>query len=83
VLSVFCVGYQFGYRPSLASIALTTGMCHFCDSHAVFGSAEGGSRTHTRLPSSVFETDASAIPPLRHAFSQGQVYAFALVVAIT
>jgi hypothetical protein len=29
--------------------------------------AEGGSRTHTRLPSTVFETVASAIPPLRHA----------------
>ena len=27
--------------------------------------AEGGSRTHTRLPPAVFETAASAIPPLR------------------
>ena len=27
--------------------------------------AEGGIRTHTRLPSAVFETAASAIPPLR------------------
>lgn len=27
--------------------------------------AEGGSRTRTRLPSTVFETAASAIPPLR------------------
>src|SRR5262245_64826201 len=27
--------------------------------------AEGGSRTRTRLPSAVFETAASAIPPLR------------------
>ena len=30
------------------------------------GDAEGGIRTHTRLPSAVFETAASAIPPLRH-----------------
>ena len=27
--------------------------------------AEGGSRTHTKLPSTVFETAASTIPPLR------------------
>jgi hypothetical protein len=27
--------------------------------------AEGGSRTHTGLPPAVFETAASAIPPLR------------------
>ncbi len=32
----------------------------------VRGYAEGGTRTHTRLPSAVFETAASAIPPLRH-----------------
>jgi len=28
--------------------------------------AEGGSRTHMELPPTVFETVASAIPPLRH-----------------
>ena len=37
--------------------------------------AEGGIRTHTRLPSAVFETAASAIPPLRpgrHATGPGR-----------
>ncbi len=30
--------------------------------------AEGGSRTHMKLPSRDFESRASAIPPLRHFF---------------
>ena len=30
--------------------------------------AEGGSRTHMKLPSRDFESRASAIPPLRHIF---------------
>ena len=36
------------------------------DDDPLSAGAEGGSRTHTRLPSTVFETVASAIPPLRH-----------------
>lgn len=31
-----------------------------------FHGAEGGSRTHMKLPSRDFESRASAIPPLRH-----------------
>ena len=34
--------------------------------HGKHRGTEGGIRTHTRLPSTVFETVASAIPPLRH-----------------
>ena len=35
--------------------------------------AESGSRTRTRLPSSVFETDASAIPPPRRCVGSGRM----------
>ena len=31
-----------------------------------FSGAEGGTRTPTMFPTSDFESDASAIPPLRH-----------------
>src|SRR5260370_28359888 len=47
----------------------------------VWTGAESGSRTRTRLPSSVFETDASAIPPPRRGpnrpFGGGSTISFA------
>jgi hypothetical protein len=36
-----------------------------CRSDITSGGTEGGTRTHKRLPSAVFETAAYAIPPLR------------------
>ena|GEM_PF-6965258 len=73
--AVVVVGARGFEPPTSASRTLrSTRLSHAPQYHrSVFGlsrirlgfGAEGGSRTHTRLPSTVFETAASAIPPLR------------------
>jgi hypothetical protein len=42
MVTYFCDGYQFGYRATLRSIALTFGNCHFSDSDGKKEGAETG-----------------------------------------